>query len=92
MCSGSGSGRCARASYKRIASSRPTALGAAKAAALPLTAITAWELLFDRLKIAERCGVGQCMLVIGAGDGVGSILVQLARQLTALTVSGTALL
>jgi len=57
-----------------------------------LTAITAWELLFDRLKIVERGGVGQCMLVIGAGGGVGSILVQLARQLTALTVSGTALL
>lgn len=75
---------------ERIASRRPTTLGAADAAALPLTAITAWELLFDRLKIAERGGAGQSVLVIGAGGGVGSILVQLARRLTELTVIGTA--
>ncbi|WP_306715273.1 zinc-binding alcohol dehydrogenase family protein [Burkholderia dolosa] len=75
---------------ERIASRRPTTLGAADAAALPLTAITAWELLFDRLKVAERGGAGQSLLVIGAGGGVGSILVQLARKLTALTVIGTA--
>ncbi|PAL01986.1 NADPH:quinone reductase, partial [Staphylococcus hominis] len=60
------------------------------AAALPLTAITAWELLFDRLRIAEGGGEGQTLLVIGAAGGVGSILVQLARQLTRLTVIGTA--
>ncbi|MDN7426357.1 zinc-binding alcohol dehydrogenase family protein [Burkholderia sp. AU45388] len=75
---------------ERIASRRPTTLGAADAAALPLTAITAWELLFDRLNVAERGGAGQSLLVIGAGGGVGSILVQLARNLTALTVIGTA--
>lgn len=75
---------------ERIASRRPTTLGAADAAALPLTAITAWELLFDRLNVAERGGAGQSLLVIGAGGGVGSILVQLARKLTALTVIGTA--
>jgi zinc-binding alcohol dehydrogenase family protein len=75
---------------ERIASRRPATLGAADAAALPLTAITAWELLFDRLKVAERGGAGQNLLVIGAGGGVGSILVQLARKLTALTVIGTA--
>jgi zinc-binding alcohol dehydrogenase family protein len=75
---------------ERIASGRPATLGAADAAALPLTAITAWELLFDRLKVAERGGAGQSLLVIGAGGGVGSILVQLARKLTALTVIGTA--
>lgn len=75
---------------ERIASRRPATLGAADAAALPLTAITAWELLFDRLKVAERGGTGQSLLVIGAGGGVGSILVQLARKLTALTVIGTA--
>ncbi|RQT39881.1 zinc-binding alcohol dehydrogenase family protein [Burkholderia cepacia] len=75
---------------ERIASRRPTTLGAADAAALPLTAITAWELLFDRLSVAERGGAGQSLLVIGAGGGVGSILVQLARKLTALTVIGTA--
>lgn len=53
---------------------------------MPLTAITAWELLFDRLGIAE----GQALPVVGAAGGVGSILVQLARTLTKLTVIGTA--
>ncbi|OLL27596.1 NADPH:quinone reductase [Burkholderia sp. SRS-W-2-2016] len=75
---------------ERIASRRPVSLSAAQAAALPLTAITAWELLFDRLKVPESGGAGQSLLVIGAGGGVGSILVQLARKLTALTVIGTA--
>ncbi|AOI63590.1 NADPH:quinone reductase [Burkholderia territorii] len=75
---------------ERIASHRPATLSAAQAAALPLTAITAWELLFDRLNVAEGDGAGQGLLVIGAGGGVGSILVQLARQLTALTVIATA--
>ncbi|MCC8402715.1 zinc-binding alcohol dehydrogenase family protein [Paraburkholderia sp. MMS20-SJTN17] len=75
---------------ERIASRRPATLSAAEAAALPLTAITAWELLFDRLKVPENGGAGQSLLVIGAGGGVGSILVQLARKLTALTVIGTA--
>lgn len=60
------------------------------AAALPLTAITAWELLFDRLGIAEGGGEGQALLVVGAAGGVGSILLQLARTLTKLTVIGTA--
>ncbi|ERJ40077.1 NADPH:quinone reductase [Burkholderia cepacia] len=75
---------------ERIASRRPATLSAADAAALPLTAITAWELLFDRLHVAEGGGAGQSLLVIGAGGGVGSILIQLARKLTALTVVGTA--
>ncbi|KUZ59022.1 NADPH:quinone reductase [Burkholderia ubonensis] len=75
---------------ERIASRRPVTLPAAAAAALPLTAITAWELLFDRLNVAEGSGAGQMLLVIGAGGGVGSILTQLARKLTALTVIGTA--
>jgi len=57
---------------------------------LPLTSITAWELLFDRLGVQENGGEGQSLLVIGAGGGVGSILVQLARKLTQLTVIGTA--
>ncbi|KVD40780.1 NADPH:quinone reductase [Burkholderia sp. ABCPW 11] len=75
---------------ERIVSRRPATLSAADAAALPLTAITAWELLFDRLHVAEGGGAGQSLLVIGAGGGVGSILIQLARKLTALTVVGTA--
>ena len=75
---------------ERIVGRKPASLDDASAAALPLTAITAWELLFDRLRIAEGGGAGQALLVIGAAGGVGSILVQLARQLTKLTVVGTA--
>ncbi|WP_273820662.1 zinc-binding alcohol dehydrogenase family protein [Pseudomonas asplenii] len=75
---------------ERIAARRPLSISATEAAALPLTAITAWELLFDRLRVAEGGGLGQSLLVIGAGGGVGSILVQLARRLTRLTVIGTA--
>lgn len=75
---------------ERIAARRPTSISAAQAAALPLTAITAWELLFERIKVAERGGQGESLLVIGAGGGVGSILVQLASKLTELTVIGTA--
>ena len=73
----------------RIAAHAPLSLSAAEAAALPLTAITAWELLFDRLGVSEGGGEGQTLLVVGAAGGVGSILVQLARQLTKLTVVGT---
>lgn len=75
---------------ERIAAPRPASISAAEAASLPLTSITAWELLFDRLKVAEGAGQGQSLLIIGAAGGVGSILVQLARQLTQLTIIGTA--
>ncbi|MBD9414153.1 zinc-binding alcohol dehydrogenase family protein [Pseudomonas sp. PDM16] len=76
---------------ERIVGRMPGALDFARAAALPLTAITAWELLFERLSVREGKGDdGQSLLVIGAAGGVGSILVQLARQLTGLTVIGTA--
>lgn len=75
---------------ERIAGRPPKSLPAASAAALPLTAITAWELLFDRLRVPEHGGQGQSLLIIGAAGGVGSILVQLARKLTGLTVIGTA--
>jgi len=73
---------------ERIVGRMPAALSFAEAAALPLTAITAWELLFDRLgATADSEGA---LLVVGAAGGVGSILVQLARQLTRLTVIGSA--
>ncbi|UTW06629.1 zinc-binding alcohol dehydrogenase family protein [Pseudomonas benzenivorans] len=76
---------------ERIVGHMPKSLTFAEAAALPLTAITAWELLFERLQIAECNGdQGQSLLIVGAAGGVGSILVQLARQLTGLTVIGTA--
>lgn len=75
---------------ERIVGHKPATLDFAQAAALPLTAITAWELLFDRLGVARGGGAGQALLVVGAAGGVGSILVQLARQLTQLQVIGTA--
>ncbi|HEX4917342.1 MAG TPA: zinc-binding alcohol dehydrogenase family protein [Limnobacter sp.] len=75
---------------ERIAARKPASLSNPQAAALPLTSITAWEMLFDRLSVVEGGGLGQTLLVIGAGGGVGSILVQLARQLTQLRVVATA--
>jgi zinc-binding alcohol dehydrogenase family protein len=76
---------------ERIVGHKPKKLDFAKAAAMPLTAVTAWELLFERLEVSRDKGVqGQSLLVIGAAGGVGSILVQLARQLTGLTVIATA--
>jgi len=76
---------------ERIVGRMPASLDFAQAAALPLTTITAWELLFDRLRVLDNGAPSQgSLLVIGAAGGVGSILVQLARQLTGLTVIGTA--
>ena len=76
---------------ERVAGHKPRTLDFAKAAALPLTAITAWELLFERLEVSRDKGVtGKSLLVIGAAGGVGSVLVQLARQLTGLTIIATA--
>ena len=75
---------------ERIVGRKPKSLDNASAAALPLTSITAWELLFDRLGVAEGGGEGDSLLIIGAAGGVGSILTQLARKLTRLTVIGTA--
>ncbi|WP_207283520.1 zinc-binding alcohol dehydrogenase family protein [Pseudomonas sp. FW300-N2F2] len=76
---------------ERIVGHMPKTLGFADAAALPLTAITAWELLFERLHIQEgQDNQGQSLLIVGAAGGVGSILTQLASQLTGLKVIGTA--
>ncbi|MGA9701681.1 zinc-binding alcohol dehydrogenase family protein [Pseudomonas sp.] len=76
---------------ERIVGRMPKSLGFAEAAALPLTAITAWELLFERLQVREgKEDEGQSLLIVGAAGGVGSILTQLARQLTALNVIGSA--
>lgn len=77
---------------ERIVGRMPGSLDFAQAAALPLTSLTAWEMLFDRLGVpaGAGAGAGDALLVIGAGGGVGSIMVQLARRLTGLTVIGTA--
>lgn len=76
---------------ERIVGPMPTSLDFAQAASLPLTAITAWELLFDRLRIQAADPVDDnILLVVGAAGGVGSVLTQLARVLTGVTIIGTA--
>ncbi|UPA25405.1 zinc-binding alcohol dehydrogenase family protein [Shinella oryzae] len=76
---------------ERIVGRKPASLDFAAAAALPLTAITAWEMLFDRLKVRDGVpGAANAILIIGGAGGVGSIAVQLARSLTDLTVIATA--
>ena len=76
---------------ERIVGHMPKSLDFAHAAALPLTAITAWELLFERLGIKQGdTDEQQSLLIVGAAGGVGSILTQLASQLTALKVIGSA--
>ncbi|MEX1315904.1 MAG: zinc-binding alcohol dehydrogenase family protein [Synechococcaceae cyanobacterium] len=76
----------------RLAAQAPASLPAVRAAAMPLTAITAWELLFDRLRLQRdsAAGAGSVLLVSGAAGGVGSLLLQLARRLTGLTLVGSA--
>lgn len=77
---------------ERIVGAKPRTLGWAEAAALPLTAITAWEGLFHRLDVGNRPvpGAAPAVLVVGGAGGVGSVAVQLARQLTGLVVIATA--
>jgi NADPH:quinone reductase len=75
---------------ERIVGRKPASLDWAQAAALPLTAITAWEALFDRLNVEKPVPGSSAILIIGGAGGVSSIAIQLARQLTALTVIATA--
>ena len=77
---------------ERIVAKRPTTLNATESAALPLTALTAWESLFHRLDIdfdAPADNAGKSLLIIGGAGGVGSIAIQLAK-LAGLTVIATA--
>lgn len=76
---------------ERIVGRMPETLDFPAAAALPLTSITAWEALFDRLDVNKPVvGAANAILIIGGAGGVGSIAVQLARQKTSLTVIATA--
>lgn len=66
---------------ERIVGAAPRSLDAAQAAALPLTAITAWELLFQRMPFdPEHGGQGKSLLVIAGAGGVGSIAIQLGKR------------
>jgi len=75
---------------ERIVGHKPKILEATEAAALPLTAITAWEMLFDRLQVPKTAPANTTILVIGGAGGVGSITIQLLKQLTNLTIIATA--
>lgn len=73
---------------ERIVGTKPQQLSFAEAAALPLTSITAWELLFDRFGVTRN--TTGSLLVVGGAGGVGSMMIQIARKLTHLTVIATA--
>src|SRR5262245_36498488 len=76
---------------ERIVGRKPSSLSFAEAAALPLTAITAWELLFDRIGVRRgETGDRRSLLIVGGAGGVGSMAIQIARKLTGLTVIATA--
>jgi zinc-binding alcohol dehydrogenase family protein len=76
---------------ERIVAAKPRTLDWAEAAALPLTSITAWEALFDRLNVRRAVrGAANALLVIGGAGGVGSIAIQLAAKLTDLIIIATA--
>lgn len=80
---------------ERIVGNKPKSLSAAEAAALPLTAITAWEMLFEHLEIRQQSPgaiekSNEVILMVGAAGGVGSILIQIAKAITGATIIATA--
>ncbi|MGN7783487.1 zinc-binding alcohol dehydrogenase family protein [Niabella sp. 22666] len=74
---------------ERIVGKKPVNLTYAEAAAMPLTTLTAWEILFDRMRINEK-DKGKSILIIGGAGGVGSIAIQIAKKVAGLTVLATA--
>lgn len=75
---------------ERLVGKKPATLGFAEAAALPLTSLTAAEGIFERLHITAENSAGKSLLIIGGAGGVGSIAIQLARQLPGLRVIASA--
>ena len=76
---------------ERIVGRKPSSLSFVEAAALPLTTITAWELMFDRIGVKRGEGADRrSVLIVGGAGGVGSIAIQIARKLTGMTVIATA--
>lgn len=74
---------------ERIVGNKPKKLSAEEAAAMPLTALTAWEILFDRIRVSEK-DKGKTVLIIGGAGGVGSIAIQIAKKVAGLNVIATA--
>ncbi len=75
---------------ERIVGKKPQHLSPAESAVIPLTALTAWEILFDRMRIQPEKDKGKSILIIGGAGGVGSIAIQLAKKIVGLTVIATA--
>jgi NADPH2:quinone reductase len=75
---------------ERIVGRKPKNLTNEAAAALPLTSLTAWEILFDRMRIQKETDAGKSILIIGGAGGVGSIAIQLAKKIAGLKVIATA--
>lgn len=76
---------------ERIVGSKPANLSFAEAAAMPLTTITAWEALFERMGVSKSgAHAGRRLLILGGAGGVGSIAIQLAKKLARLTVIASA--
>ena len=75
---------------ERIVGRKPKSLSIEQAAVMPLTGLTAWEILFDRIRIDAEKDKGKTILIIGGAGGVGSIAIQLAKKVAGLTVIATA--
>lgn len=75
---------------ERIVGHKPKNLTIAEAAAIPLTGLTAWESLFDRIKINPETDKGKTVLILAGAGGVGSIAIQIAKKIAGLTVIATA--
>lgn len=75
---------------ERIVGHKPKNLSLAESAALPLTALTAYEALFDRIKINPEKDKGKTVLILAGAGGVGSIAIQIAKKMANLTVIATA--
>ena len=76
---------------ERIVGRKPATLSFAESAALPLTTLTAWELMFERMGISKTgAHAGASLLILGGAGGVGSIAIQLAKKLARLRVTASA--
>lgn len=75
---------------ERIVGRKPATLSDEAAAAMPLTALTAWEILFDRMRLSPERDRNKTLLIIGGAGGVGSIAIQIAKKLLGLHVIATA--
>ncbi|WP_293299702.1 zinc-binding alcohol dehydrogenase family protein [Pedobacter sp. UBA4863] len=75
---------------ERIVGKKPKNLSNEAAAAMPLTSLTAWEILFDRIRISAEKDKGKTVLIIAGAGGVGSVAIQLAKKIAGLNVVATA--